>query len=126
MYHDSCLVQELRFSFLVFILSISLFLIGKPKLTKLPSVIIAEADSTPKLVCKASGWPVPRLSWWRNGSKINDGDYYYSYMIRKRDDNRLIMKILSIEGYHHGTYFCRADNIFGAFEEYVDIMVKSK
>ena len=104
----------------------SLLLIGKPKLTKLPSVIIAEAGSTPKLVCKASGWPVPRLSWWRNGSKINDGDYYYSYMIRKRDDNRLIMKILSIEGYHHGTYFCRADNIFGASEEYVNIMVKSK
>ena len=103
----------------------SLLLIGKPKLTKLPSVIIAEAGSTPELVCKASGWPVPRLSWWRNGSKIRDGDYHYSYVI-KRDDNGLMMKILRIEGYHHGTYFCRADNIFGASEEYVNIMVKSK
>ena len=113
------------FIFIVFFF-ISLLLIGKPKLTKLPSAIIAEAGSTPELVCKASGWPVPRLSWWRNGSKINDGDYYYSYMITKRDDDRLIMKILSIEGYHHGTYFCRADNVFGASEEYVNIMVKSK
>ena len=125
MYHDSCLVQELRISLFVFILLMCLFLTGKPKLQKLPSVKIAETYSTPELVCKASGWPVPRLSWWRNGSKIRDGDYHYSYVI-KRDDNWLMMKILSIEGYHHGTYFCRADNIFGASEEYVNIMVKSK
>ena len=36
------------------------------------------------------------------------------------------MKILTIEGYHHGTYFCRANNMFGESEEYVNIMVKSK
>ena len=101
------------------------FLIGEPKLSKLPSVVIAQKDSTPELLCKASGWPVPRLSWWGNGFKIHNGNYSYSYMIKLKD-NGLLMKILTIEGYHHGTYFCRADNMFGASEEYVNIMVKSK
>jgi len=102
----------------------SLLLIGKPKLRKLSPVIEAEANTTPKLVCEASGWPVPSLSWWRNGSKIHDGDYLHSYMIRKSDINQLWMKILAIEGYHHGTYSCRANNTLGASEEYVNIMVK--
>ena len=114
-----------HFFFFFFILLMSLLLTGKPKLTKLPSVTIANEYSSPELVCKASGWPIPRLSWWRNGSKIHDGDYLHSFMIRKRD-NGLSMKLLSIEGYHHGTYFCRAENMFGASEEYVNVMVKSK
>ena len=104
----------------------SLPLTGKPKLRKLPSVKIAEINSTPELVCKASGWPVPSLSWWRNDTKINDGDYLHSYMIRKKDGNKLSMKILAIDGYHHGTYFCRAHNMFGTSDEYVNIMVKRK
>ena len=111
--------------FFVLIILMFFLLIGKPKLRRLPSVKIAESGNTPKLVCEASGWPVPGLSWWRNGSKIHDGDYHHSYMIRKID-NQLLMKILAIEGYHQGTYFCRADNILGTSEEYVNIMVKSK
>ena len=103
----------------------SLLLIGKPKLTKLPCVMIAKEDGKPELVCEASGWPSPRLSWWRNGSKIRDGDYLHTFMI-KRSGNRLSMKILIIKGYHHGTYICRAENMFGASEEYVNVMVKSK
>ena len=118
--------ENLAFLFLVFIFLMCFFLIGKPKLKKLPSVEVARKYSTPELLCKASGWPVPRLSWWRlNGSQIHNGNYSYSYMI-KLNDNGLLMKILSIEGYHHGIYFCRAENIFGASEEYVNIMVKSK
>ena len=104
----------------------TLLLTGKPKLSKLPSVKIAKAGSTPELVCKASGWPVPSLSWWRHDSKINDGDYLHSYMIRERYGNELSMKILDIKGYHHGTYFCRAHNIFGTSDKYVNIMVKRK
>ena len=112
--------------FFVLIILMSLLLIGKPKLRKLPSVIIAEVDRSPELVCKASGWPVPRLSWWRNGAMIYDGEYLNSFMIRKTVDNGLSMKILVIEGYHHGTYSCRADNVLGTSQEYVNIMVKSK
>jgi len=115
-----------NFAFFVLTILMCLLLIGKPKLRRLPSVITATAGNTPELVCAASGWPVPRLSWWRRGSEIHDGDYYYSYMIRKVDGNQLSMKILAIEGYHHGTYSCRADNILGVSEEYVNIMVKSK
>lgn len=96
---------------------------SKPKLRKLPSVVIAVVDSTPKLVCQTSGWPVPHLSWWRKGAEIRDGDHLNSYMI-KRDDKGLMMKIMTIAAFHHGTYFCRADNIFGTSEEYVNIMVK--
>jgi len=98
----------------------------KPKLNKLPSVKRADAGSTPKLVCRASGWPVPRISWRRNGSVIQDGEYHSSFMIRKDEnvDNQLIMKILAIEGYHHGTYSCHAENALGESEEDVNIMVK--
>ena len=113
------------FIFSVFILLMSLLLTGKPKLKKLPSVMIANEYESPELVCKASGWPLPGLSWWRNGSKIRDGDYLSSFMIR-RLDNGLAMKLMDIVGYHHGTYFCRAENLFGASEDYVNVMVKSK
>lgn len=114
--------------FFVLINLMSLLLIGKPKLNKLPSVKIADVDSTPELVCRASGWPVPRVSWRRNGSVIHDGEYHNSFMIRKDEnvDNKLLMKILAIEGYHHGTYSCHAQNALGESEEYVNIMVKSK
>jgi len=115
-----------NFAFFVLTILMRLLFIGKPKLRRLPSVITATAGNTPELVCAASGWPVPSLSWWRRGSEIHDGDYDYSYMIRKVDGNQLSMKILLIEGYHHGTYSCRAENIFGVSEEYVNIMVKSK
>ena len=116
---------DFAFIFFVFILLMSLLLTGKPKLKKLPSVMIANEYDSPELVCKASGWPLPGLSWWRNGSKIRDGDYLHSFMIR-RLDNGLSMKLLSIEGYHHGIYFCRAENMFGTSEDYVNVMVKSK
>lgn len=101
-------------------------MIGKPKLKKLPSVIIAEVDRTPELVCEASGWPAPRLSWWRNGSMIHDGDLGHSYIIRKTGGNLLSMRIIVVDGRHHGTYSYRADNVFGTSEKYVNIMVKSK
>lgn len=106
----------------------SLLLIGKPKLNKLPSVKKAEVDRTPELVCIASGWPVPRITWRRNGSIIHDGEHRSSFLIRKDEnmDNKLSMKILAIEGYHHGTYSCHAENALGEAEEYVNIMVKSK
>ena len=104
----------------------SLHVTAKPKLVKLPSVKIADIGDTPEVKCEGIGWPLPRKSWWRNGSRIHDGDYHSSYLLINLSGNTLAMKILAIDGYHHGTYTCRAENMFGIAEENVYVMVKSE
>lgn len=105
----------------------SLHFTAEPKLEKLPSVKIVDKGDVPELGCRGSGWPMPRVSWWRNGSEILDGDYFHSYIIRYYLGNNLLsMKILDVVGYHQGTHTCRAENLFGTIEENVYIMVKSE
>ena len=85
-----------------------------------------ESGRSPKISCKARGWPTPRTSWWRNGSQIHNGDYYYSYIVYHSADNIVSLVIIAIEGFHHGTYTCRADNLFGTSVADITFMVKRK
>ena len=76
--------------------------------------------------CRADGWPIPHASWWRNGSQVFDGDFHASYIVTNPTDNESVLKIIDIEGDHHGMYTCRAENMFGTAEETVNVIVKRK
>lgn len=96
----------------------------------MPSVEIVEKGLNTDVVCKASGWPAPRLSWWKNGVEIRHGDYYNSYSIhpssRGPDVNTLNLGLIIASNHHHGTYTCRADNLFGTSTQDINIMIKRK
>ena len=92
----------------------------------MPSVEIVERGNSKNLVCKASGWPAPSLSWSKNGKKIHNGSYSNSYKIEQRDVNTLDLGILRASNHHHGTYTCRAHNLFGTSTQDINIMIKRK
>ena len=101
--------------------------VGKPTLRKLKHVKIVKDGHDVVMTCEAeSGWPLPRVSWWKKGLLVRDGDFYESFTLDRLANNILIMRILGTEGYHHGTYTCRAENMFGTSVEEVNIMVKRK
>ena len=103
------------------------FSTAKPMLEAIKPVIIAIDGGTPEVgECKARGWPVPRVTWWRKGTNLRNYDYLSSYILTRYAENWLSMKITTIEGYHHGTHTCRADNLFGTAVENVIVMVKRK
>ena len=93
---------------------------------KFVPVKIVESGRSPEILCKARGWPTPRTSWWRNGLQIRDGDYHHSYRVKHLADNTVTLLIVAIEGYHHGTHTCRADNLFGTSVADITFMVKRK
>ena len=103
---------------------------GKPTLQPLPSVEIVEKGLNTEVVCKASGWPAPNLSWWKNGVKIYHGYKYNSYSIypssRGPNFNALNMGLIIASNHHHGTYTCRAHNLFGTSTQDINIMIKRK
>ena len=92
----------------------------------MPSVEIVDKGLNTEVVCKASGWPAPSLSWWKNGTKINNGSYSNSYKIEQRDVNTLDLGISRASNHHHGTYTCRAHNLFATSTHEINIMIKRK
>lgn len=99
---------------------------GKPKLRNLPLVKIVNQHYSSEIGdCRVdAGWPRPDVSWWRKGSQLHDNDQSYSIVINNYSSKLSQLKILAINGYQHGTYTCRADNIFGTSEQEVIVMIK--
>lgn len=89
------------------------------------AVRIVDYGNTPELECRANGWPVPRVSWWLDGSEIQHFDDDYTYILRRYGENILFMKIISVtKKYQHAKFTCRADNVFGTSERSVEIQVR--
>lgn len=100
--------------------------IAKPNVqTSDAAVRIVDYGNTPELECLANGWPVPRVSWWLDGSEIQHFDDDYTYILRRYGENILFMKIISVtKKYQRVKFTCRADNVFGTSERSVEIQVR--
>lgn len=83
---------------------------GAPVITKHPSDAVVEKNSPAELTCRASGFPEPKISWYRNGVEIPterrrsilpDGNLYFIRTVssKRKTDN--------------GIYSCKAKNRFG-------------
>ncbi|XP_022807987.1 hemicentin-1-like [Stylophora pistillata] len=99
---------------------------AKPKAQTSDSAVrIVDLGNTPELECRAYGWPVPRVSWWLNGSQIHHLDAQNTYLLHQQAVNVLSMKILIVrEEHQHSKFTCRADNVFGTSERSVEIQVR--
>lgn len=99
---------------------------AKPKAQTSDSAVrIVDLGNTPELECRAYGWPVPRVSWWLNGSQIHHLDAQNTYLLHQQAVNVLSMKILIMrEEHQHAKFTCRADNVFGTSERSVEIQVR--
>ena len=85
--------------------------LGKPPvITEHPSDAVVEKNSPAELTCRASGFPEPKISWYRNGveipterrrSLLPNGNLYFIRTVssKRKTDN--------------GIYSCKAKNRFG-------------
>lgn len=102
---------------------------GKPSLRKLQHAKIFNrvvlTDLREDFVCAVErGWPIPTLSWWRNGLQIHHKDFYETYYVDLSPDRKeLTLTVVFIRGAHHGKYTCRAENMFGNFTETTRLLV---
>ncbi|XP_015762741.1 PREDICTED: hemicentin-1-like isoform X1 [Acropora digitifera] len=102
--------------------------LGKPRLRKLEPKIFDESNNPVdniqwKCVIE-SGWPIPILSWWKDGSEISNGDFGKTrYIWYSKDKKVLTLSILRLNGLHHGKYTCRAENMFGNSTENTRLLI---
>ncbi|XP_074606545.1 matrix-remodeling-associated protein 5-like [Acropora palmata] len=102
--------------------------LGKPRLKKLEPKIFDEwNDPVNNIQWKCvieSGWPIPILSWWKDGSEISNGDFGETRYIWYSEDKKVLtLSILRLNGQHHGKYTCRAENMFGNSTENTRLLI---
>lgn len=105
-------------------LSILKLLGGAPVITKHPSNAVVEKNSPAELTCRASGFPEPKISWYRNGVEIPterrrsilpDGNLYF------------IRTVSSKRKTDSGIYSCKAKNRFGtAYSKNASLFIGSE
>ena len=69
------------------------------------------------LPCKATGFPQPVITWYKNGHLIED---------EKRKFKKSNLEIKGITFEDRGIYTCTADNLLGRVELMVNVTVKGK
>ncbi|XP_039599455.1 neural cell adhesion molecule 2-like isoform X2 [Polypterus senegalus] len=67
----------------------------------------AERQETVTFVCRASGYPEPVITWYRNGRLIEESD---QYLMREKSTELTVRNIKKDDG---GSYFCKATNKAG-------------
>ena len=84
---------------------------------------LAFAGESPVFHCFARGWPTPNISWWKNSSKIRNGDINGSLMLRNRK-NGVDLSVLSVSRREHaGRYTCLAENSIGSATHHIQLHV---
>lgn len=78
------------------------------------------------LICKADGYPPPKVSWLQNGKNLS-GQHYKVLQNERGRSNRQSLLIIERTKYprDNGTYTCKAKNI-GVSQKSVEISIQSK
>ena len=69
---------------------------------------------TASFTCQATGEPVPTISWYFNGTPVNEGNtmnYTITMMSLNITTNSSTLTILSVQSSDVGTYTCNATNV---------------
>ena len=69
------------------------------------------------LPCKATGFPPPVITWYKDGYKIDEKTKHF---------NKRHLEIMNILYKEHGIYTCTAENLLGRVQLSVNITVNGK
>ena len=76
---------------------------------------IQDEGTTASFTCQATGEPVPTISWYFNGTAVNNDTDVDKYDISETSVNTTtinsILTIMSVESSDVGTYTCNATNV---------------
>ena len=106
-------------TWLIYIFSFCLFCLGPPTVVGSPSAVTVEYGHPTVIVCTATGYPVPTISWaFRNQSQVLQSDITISVSGYTNQSTLMIPKSYPSD---EGTYICTANNAIYGF---VSILVQ--
>ena len=82
---------------------------------KVNQTVNASAGENVTLVCNAEGLPLPNITWFKNGSPVEETE---TVVIRETKGNRNRNSTLTLYGVDHtadGRYYCTASNFLFVF-----------
>ncbi|XP_012286670.1 peroxidasin [Orussus abietinus] len=90
------------------------------RFTEVPHSRTIKTGDDVTLICRAEGTPSPRLSWWRDGERIETGGRTFV------EDSATALRILATKDSDSGRYVCQAENENGLAEASADLRVLSQ
>lgn len=78
-----------------------------------------------KLICKATAYPAPSVSWIRNEKVLENSDNIeISNTGNSNEQTISILQINKVDSQHYGLYTCKASNNFGNDETTFELIGK--
>lgn len=80
------------------------------------SPLSVDVDERVRLECHATGWPLPSITWMRNGRNVLDINQNHQYQVSPSEAGHgSILVIIATQRQDEGKYICMAKN---ALDEY--------
>ena len=78
--------------------------------------------------CKATGDPVPNISWYFNGTIINGEDTSKHKISSSKNDITItsLLTIMNLQSSNAGIYTCEAENFIGSHESFGILTINGK
>ena len=86
-------------------------------ITKPPPSVTVRVEHNLTLHCKATGFPPPIVTWYKDGQVIEE---------EKRHFKKRKLEIKEIQFEDRGLYTCTAENLLGRVQLLVNVTVKGK
>lgn len=83
-----------------------------PSFTNTPSNVTVKTGQSAQLLCEATGYPQPLLSWSKDGGKYFPAARDRRFQVNPNNLNEFIIK--SVQWADRGVYYCNATNMAGS------------
>ena len=86
-----------------------------PEITTIVTDETESGKNPVKFTCRATGAPLPNISWYYNGNKINSSDTFKISI--NESGEKVVESLLTIKSPKSsdvGTYTCQAENTIGS------------
>ena len=83
-------------------------------------------ETAASLFCRATGIPIPHISWYFNNTKLNASRKYIISVSMQPNRIRSTLFILNLSPFDEGSYKCEAKNTAGSATSTGMVTVQSK
>lgn len=95
-----------------------------PSFSNTPTNVTVKTGQKAKLLCEATGYPQPFLSWSKGGGKNFPAARDRRFQVNPENLNEFI--IIDVEWQDRGVYYCNATNIAGSIISNATVSVLGK